>query len=193
MECVKWIEIDLDNLIFNVTQLKKKLSSKVKIMAVVKSDAYGHGLIEVAKVLYPEVDSFAVIDLEEALRLIDIKIKKPILILGPIENFQIALDNQFRITAYDIETIKNLFKIAEKKGKKGIIHVKIDTGMSRVGIYYTQALDFLKDIQNNYSKNIDIEGIYSHLSMADVEDDSFTQIQYNRFIDLINSLQKILV
>jgi alanine racemase len=62
--------------------------------------------------------------------------------------------------------------------------------MSRVGIYYTQALDFLKDIQNNYSKNIDIEGIYTHLSMADVEDDSFTQIQYNRFIDLINSLQK---
>ncbi len=178
-------------------------------MSVVKSNAYGHGLVEVAKILNKKlvgVDWFGVDSIDEALLLKQVGIKKPILILGyiPLNQLKEAVKNNFRFVVYNYETVKALTKISSstrlaRSGNKKIlpepvegninIHIKVETGTSRQGIGEDKILNFAKFIQKH--KNIKIEGIYTHFAnIEDTTDHSYAEKQLGKFKKIIKLLKK---
>ncbi|HSQ33656.1 MAG TPA: alanine racemase [Peptostreptococcaceae bacterium] len=186
-----WAEINLDNIRFNLRNIKKLLKEDTKICGVVKANAYGHGSVEISKVLINEgVDYLAVARLEEAIELRQSNIIIPILCLGYIDenSLEDAVKNDIYITVYSYESAYKLNEICKKLGKKSKIHIKIDTGMSRIGFLpNTKSVD---DIQNIYKlSNIIIEGIYTHFAVADEKDKDFTYKQVDRINYIIKELE----
>ncbi len=185
-----WVEIDLNNLKHNIMEIKKIISPKTKIMAVVKANAYGHGMIEIShKLNNIGIFDFAVATLEEAISLRENNIKGNILILGytSIENLKYVIEYDLIQTIVDEEYAKNIATI--KLNKKLKVHIKINTGMNRIGIHYSK-IDFIKQIYNY--DNIDVLGIFSHLCVADSNkksDIKFTNLQIKRFYSLIDELK----
>ncbi|MCX7661898.1 MAG: alanine racemase, partial [Candidatus Omnitrophica bacterium] len=185
-----WIEINLDNLVYNFEQIKKRLSCRTKIMAIVKKDAYGHGMVEVSKVLSSlGVDYLGVACIDEAIKLRRENIKLPILILGGIleENLRSLenLDLSFSISRLDLA--EKLNSLAKKSKNKIRVHIKIDTGMSRLGVLYYKAYDFVKKVSK--FSHLHIEGIFTHLACAD-KNREFTLLQIERFRRLTEKLKK---
>jgi len=190
------ITIDLEALKQNFISLLNLLSPKCKgIMAVVKSDAYGHGLIEASKVLVKEGAKFlGVSEVEEAAKLRDSGIDIPILLLSGI-----ALGAEKDVFYYNLipgvadkASLCALEETAKFYNVKKDIHIKVDTGMGRLGFSMSEA----KEIFLNKEKwpHLNFSGLYSHLSVSDEPEDPFTQIQLKNFLELINFLkgQKIL-
>ncbi len=163
---------------------------KTKIMAMIKADAYGHGMVRIAKELSKfKVDYFGVAYLEEALELRANQIQEPILVLGAINTGQIAgfIENDIEITSSSIEKSLAISKVAKKMGKKALVHLKVDTGMGRIGVQWHNAYKFIKESYK--MENLKIKGLFSHFALAD-EDANFTQIQLARFKDLVKQLEK---
>lgn len=187
-----WAEINLDNINFNLNNIKKILKEDTKICAVLKANAYGHGSVEIAKFLENKnVDYFAVARLEEAIELRENNIKIPILCLGfvPEESLEYAIKNNIILTIYSLETAKKLNDISEKIGLNANIHIKIDTGMSRIGFDVSEeSIDQIVKIAN--LKNLYIEGIYTHFAKSDEIDKDFTYKQVNRFKFIIDNIEK---
>ena len=187
-----WAEIDLDNINFNLNNIKKLLKEDTKICTVLKANAYGHGSVEIAKFLENKnVDYFAVARLEEAIELRENNIKMPILCLGfvPEESLEYAIKNNITLTIYSLETAKKLNDISEKIGVNANIHIKIDTGMSRIGFEVNEeSIDQIIKIAN--LKNLYIEGIYTHFAKSDEIDKDFTYKQVNRFKFIIDNIEK---
>lgn len=186
-----WIEIDLDNLEHNINEIKKVISGKTKIMAVVKANAYGHGSILISKKLESiGITDFAVATLDEGIELRKNNISGNILILGytnPTDLKYVIKYNLIQtIVDYDYSlAIKNLDLPSKLK-----CHVKINTGMNRIGEKFND-LDKIEDIYNN--KKLEILGIFSHLSVADSnnEDDiKFTRMQIANFDNCIKNLRE---
>jgi len=193
-----WAEINLDSIKSNILNVKSCLSENTKIMAVVKADGYGHGCLETINTLIENgVDYLAVACLDEAILIRKHGIKIPILILGfsDEERFEEIIDNNITQTVYSLESAKKLSDVASEKGTKAKIHIKIDTGMSRIGYHYgfneeTDA-QIEKDIVKIVNLNgIDTEGIFTHFSVADDPGDDFTQLQFSRFTKLLSNLEK---
>ena len=141
-----WVEINLASLEENVRNIQKSIPTSTKIMAIVKADAYGHGAIEVSKHLNKiGVYDFAVATLEEGIVLRENKIKGTILVLGYISlpNLRLAVEHDLTITAVDKEYAHRLLHMPLKKKLK--VHLKINTGMNRLGISYDD-IDFIKEI-----------------------------------------------
>ncbi len=185
-----WAEIDLDNLIKNYKLIRKVVKDK-KIISVVKADAYGHGAVEVSKVLEElNTDYLAVATLEEGIELRVNGISKPILIFGYIFPKQVnyLLDFSLTPTIFSLDIAKELDNLCQMRNEKTNVHIKIDTGMGRVGVNWDESLEFIKEI--NKLKNLKIEGLYAHFSSADEKDKSFTRIQFERFEKIINKLEK---
>lgn len=185
-----WAEINLDNIKFNLENIKSLLKEKTKICGVVKANAYGHGAVQVAKLLQKEqVDYLAVARLEEAVELIENSITLPILCLGyiPEESLEIAIKNNINVTVYSLDTAKVINKIAIKLNKIAHIHIKIDTGMSRIG-FKPNDLSVQEIIEINNMQNIDIQGIYTHFATADEHSKEFTYTQASRFKFVISQL-----
>lgn len=187
-----WAEINLKNIKYNVDSVKKALNKDTKLCCVVKANAYGHGAVEVSKFLEKEnVDFFSVARLEEALELVKNNIKTPILCMGYIDNckIQYAIDNNIRITVYSLEIAQNINDLAKKSNKKAYVHIKLDTGMSRIGFLVND--DSIKDIKNIFSlENIIVEGIYTHFAKSDEynKDATFKQIEkYKKVIEALES------
>ena len=187
-----WAEIDLKNIKYNVDSVKKALNKGTKLCCVVKANAYGHGAVEVSKFLEKEnIDFFSVARLEEALELVKNNIKTPILCMGYIDNckIQYAIDNNIRITVYSLEMAQNINNLAKKSNKKAYVHIKLDTGMSRIGFLVND--DSIKDIKNIFSlENIIVEGIYTHFAKSDEynKDATFKQIEkYKKVIEALES------
>lgn len=187
-----WAEINLKNIKYNVDSVKKALNKDTKLCCVVKANAYGHGAVEVSKFLEKEnVDFFSVARLEEALELVKNNIKTPILCMGYIDNckIQYAIDNNIRITVYSLEMAQNINDLAKKSNKKAYVHIKLDTGMSRIGFLVND--DSIKDIKNIFSlENIIVEGIYTHFAKSDEynKDATFKQIEkYKKVIEALES------
>jgi len=183
-----WAEINLKNLAYNYSRIKKKLPSTVKIMACVKADAYGHGIIPVSKQLQKSgVDYLSVASIDEGILLRKARIKTPILVLGAILKNDILPLFKYNITptVCDQEVAAALNFLAARKGAKKKIHIKIDTGMGRIGVLYQQALSFVNSIQK--LKNIIIEGIFTHLPCAD-SNRNFTFYQLEIFDALVSTL-----
>lgn len=187
-----YARINLNNILHNY-KLVQTLSTAKEVLAVVKADAYGHGAIEVAKILEKHgCHYFAVASLHEAVELREANVKGNILIFGKTTPKNTALLHKYDL----IQTVDSLeyARILNEYGKKIRIHVNIDTGMSRFGIYLheTYDLDKVKSILlkiNNLS-NLNFEGLYTHFADADGRSTDFTEKQFNLFNALKTNLEK---
>ncbi|PGS46074.1 serine racemase VanT catalytic subunit [Bacillus sp. AFS041924] len=174
-----WVEVDLTRLDHNVMALMDLLPPETEFMAVIKANAYGHGSVEVAKRLVQSgVHQFAVAEIDEAIKLRRNGIEGEILILGytPTHRLDDLLVNDLTQTVVNAEDGERLGKF----GKNLKVHVKIDTGLNRLGEHYENTDKILSMYRH---KNLQIEGTFSHLAAADSlqdRDDSFTRAQYNR-------------
>lgn len=185
-----WAEINLGNLSYNFAKVKKLLSPRVKVMVCVKADAYGHGLIPVSERLQQEgADYLSVASIDEGIKLRDAGIKLPILVLGMIlkKDIQPLLKYGLTQTVCDQGLATSLNDSARKINKKVNIHIKVDTGMGRLGVLSKDAVSFVKKIKK--LKFINIEGIFTHLSLADINRE-FSLYQINSFNSLIKKLKK---
>ncbi|MFH1578047.1 MAG: alanine racemase [Candidatus Omnitrophota bacterium] len=185
-----WAEVNLNALGFNFRKVKAIVGKKTKIMAVVKCDAYGHGLLPIAKKLNKlGVDYLGVASIDEAIILRNEKIRLPILILGNILNKDIApvIKHGLSQTVSDYRLALQLNQKAKISGKIINIHIKVDTGMGRLGVLHGKAIKFIKDVLRlSYLK---IEGLFTHFPCADC-DPNFTYYQINIFRQLITDLKK---
>ncbi|MGB9749395.1 MAG: alanine racemase [Caldisericia bacterium] len=185
-----WAEIDLDNLKKNYESIRSVIKDK-KLISVVKADAYGHGAVEISKELEKlGSDYFAVATLEEGMELRINGISKPVLIFGYVFPKQVnyILDFSLTPTIYSIELARELDNLCKMRKEKVNVHIKIDTGMGRVGVLWEEAVNFIKNIKK--FKNLNIEGLYAHFSTADEKDKSFSKIQFERFMKVLDSLKK---
>ena len=188
-----WAEVDLDAIRYNFRQVKKLVGKDISLLVVVKGNAYGHGIYEVSKVLQGiGADFLGVATLDEALSLRRKKINTPILILGSILRHELrpAIKNDITLTLCHMELAKAADRLASKLNKKARVHVKIDTGMGRIGIWHEEAFDFVKEVIN--LKNISLEGIYTHFSIAG-RDRFFTNYQVDSFMSLLKDLKLLCI
>ncbi|HAW49955.1 TPA: alanine racemase [bacterium] len=179
-----WVEIDLKAISNNFSFIKKIVSPS-KVCAVIKADAYGHGAVPIAKAL--NADMFGVFSLDEGVILRNGGVDKPILILGPSMEEEV-----FDIVQYNL--IPNVFTkefliALSKIPSKVKCHIKVDTGMGRIGISFDNAIEFIKEAVS-YS-NIDVEGIFSHLATSYLKDKSYALEQFRKFSYLIEQLKCI--
>lgn len=187
-----WAEVDLGAICYNYRQIKKLTAKGASILVIVKGNAYGHGMFEVAKTLEKSgADFFGVATLDEALYLRGKKIKTPILILGSVlpKEAEPAIKNDVTFTLCDMKLAMIINKKAVKLKKQAKVHIKIDTGMGRIGVWHEAAFDFVKDIVFN-CKNISVEGIYTHFSVAG-RDRFFTTYQLDSFNALLEELKRV--
>ncbi len=185
-----WAEISLDAIAHNINAFRRRLPEDMKLMAVVKANAYGHGAIEVAEeAVRSGVDYLAVAFLDEAMELRQAGIQAPILVLGytPPEALAEAANHQITLTIYSedvlvaLETNKAAFKYPLK------VHVKLDTGMGRIGLWNEQeAIEFTTRLAT--IDQVRVEGLYTHFAKADEADKRYTQMQYRRMTKVIDQL-----
>lgn len=176
-----YLTIDLSAITRNYEKIVAK-AGKSKAMFILKANAYGHGLIRIAKHLeILGADYFGVAYLEEGIMLREAGVKTPILVLGGIIGNQIPLfiKHDLTMTASSIEKLSQIDKSAKKLDKKAKAHLKIDTGMERIGMHFYSASNLIKDSLN--CSNIHIEGIFTHLSKADEEGQEYSHLQLDRF------------
>lgn len=185
-------EINLDNIAYNMTNIREKVNKKTKIMAVVKADAYGHGAVEVAKTaLYNGADWLGVAIIDEAIELRKNNIFEPILILGHTIEHKLLQVIKYDITqtVFSFEMAKKLSDEALKIKKSVDIHIKIDTGMSRLGFLPTdESIDEILAIKN--LPYINITGIFTHFATADMKDKTFTKEQFEKYMWVIKKLEE---
>ena len=184
-----WAEIDHRNLKSNFLKIKAELSSKTRILAVVKANAYGHGLIPVSRTLSRLGAKFlGVTSIEESLALQSAGIRTPSLILAnifPFSNLAVAVRKGIRVSAASVESALQCEKYAKRLKKKVYVHAKIDTGMGRVGVNARNATAFIEKIRS--LRSVVLEGIYTHFSSA-YEDPAATQDQIRIFTGLLDDL-----
>ena len=186
-----YAKIDIDAIIHNLGECKRRIPEKTMILAVIKADGYGHGAVELAKQLENQVDYFGVAIIEEAVELRNSGIKKPILILGYTSPSQDELLIKYDITQhiYTLDMAKRLSAAASRMGKTVRIHVGLDTGMSRVGFQDND--DSVRAIKTiSKLPNIYLEGIFSHYARADEHDKATAVLQSARFDAFIEKLEK---
>ena len=185
-----WIEVNLASIKANFEQAKSLLARETRVMAVVKANAYGHGMETVAKMLAGVVDFFGVSCFCEANRLRSSGILSPILILGCLlkEDMVKAAEEDISVTVSDYNYAKILSDIGEESGIKIKAHVKIDTGMGRWGLSYCNAYE---DIQKMFKlEGLNVEGIFTHFSVADDVAFDYTFRQIELFNALLDELLK---
>ena len=188
-----WAEINLDNIAHNVREIRRITNKKAEIMGVVKADAYGHGVMGVVRTLLDNgVTRLAVSMLDEAIQLRKFGIEVPILILSytdPIRAEEIIL-NDVTQTVFSHDLAKALSDAAVKLGKKAKIHIKIDTGMTRVG--FMPGYSAVKNVvEISKLPGIIIEGLFTHFASADEKDKSYTYMQFERFMSICSELGRI--
>lgn len=186
-----WVEIDLDALSYNLRQIREKVKG-AGILAVVKSDAYGHGARELAKVLAKDkVELLGVSTVAEAQDLRQGGIKLPIAILSGIlpEQVEAAIDCQSIPTISDWRLARALNQAGKRRRKKIKVQVKVDTGMGRLGIWYQEAVALVKRIEKDLPF-LFLQGIFTHFAAADEKDRDFTRLQLERFQDVIGQLEE---
>uniref|UniRef100_UPI004055F02D alanine racemase n=1 Tax=Acetatifactor sp. TaxID=1872090 RepID=UPI004055F02D len=188
-----YIQVDLDAILHNVRSMKDNIAEHTKMLGVIKTDGYGHGCEPIAHCL-EELDfmyGFAVATPEEAMRLREAGIQKPILILGYTFPYcyEMLAKEDIRPAVFRYDTIEALSNAAKNTGKTIKVHVKVDTGMSRIGITPDEeGLKFVETLMK--SEGIEIEGIFTHFAKADEVDKSFARTQLALFLDFINMIEE---
>lgn len=184
--------IDLDAVSYNLDSIQKKISSGTDIIAVVKADGYGHGALEISRMLErePRVFGFAVASAEEAFALRDFGIQKPVLILGYTfaEDYEALVLQNIRPTVYSYEMALAYNAAALKAGTKALLHIKVDTGMGRIGYPVTrEAADEIAEIAA--LPGIEIEGLFTHFARADERDKTESRRQLALYREMLTLLE----
>ncbi|MBE5874233.1 MAG: alanine racemase [Lachnospiraceae bacterium] len=186
-------QVDLDAIIQNMENMKAKLEGSTKMLGVIKTDGYGHGALEIANCLEPLdfMYGFAVATAEEAFALRKAGVKKPIVILGytfPYSFKQFAQE-EIRPTVFREDMLLELSEAANATGRNIKIHIKVDTGMNRIGIRPDETgIAFVKKALAY--KNLEVEGIFTHFSRADEADKALTKKQFQLFSDFVNDVER---
>lgn len=186
-----YAKIELDNIGKNVSGVRNRIDPKTMIMAVVKADAYGHGAVQVAAYLEDKVNWFGVATVDEALELRNNGIKKNILVLGATmpDDYYSLVKYDITATIFDYDRAKRLSEEAVAQNKPAKIHIKVDTGMSRIGFSADESsANIISDISS--LPNICIDGIFSHLAKADEADKSSAKLQKEIFDKFIAMLEE---
>ncbi len=187
-----WVEVNKQAIEHNLRQFKKLIGPKTLLMPVIKSNAYGHGLIEVAKICNQskEVNRICVVSLDEATTLIKSGIRKQFVVLGfyELDKTQISLAIKHKVVfpVYRLDQINFINKIAKANKSRAIVHLKIDIGTTRIGILPKDALAFAKKIKQ--LKNLELEGIYGHFASSE-DDKTFTNQQQTTFEQVVQELK----
>src|SRR5574344_111641 len=182
-----WVEINLDSLANNVKEFRKNIPSNVKMLGIVKADAYGHGsTMLVPTMLASGVDMLGVASIDEGLDLRNDKITCEILVVGavPVWSFGIAAKNNISISIFKEEHIEACKKVFDRFGIKPKVHVKLDTGMNRIGLAPDKAPEFIKKVQQ--CDFLEFVGIFTHLANAEIEDK--TKVQFERWNSVISKV-----
>ena len=184
------VEVDLKVLAENFRQIKASAGTAM-VMPVLKANAYGHGLVRVAQLMQElNADYLGVAVLEEGILLRRQGITTPILVLGGIWGNQIPhfIKYDLSITASSVGKLNQIEEVAQQMKKRARVHLKIDTGMERIGVHYYSAEKLLEASLN--CKHIDIIGIYSHFASSDSSDLTFAKIQLERFLETVSFYDK---
>ncbi len=187
-----WAEIDLDAVGENVRAIKKHLNGNTMLMGVVKANAYGHGVCQVAEELLKSgVDALAVAFADEAVELRRAGFDVPVLVLGNSTDSDIETIVEFDITpaVSSVEFAKKLSETAQAHGKAVKIHIKVDTGMSRIGFLADREETVDEILEVSDLDGIVVEGMFTHFATADEDDDSYTREQFARFMRLSEKLE----
>lgn len=193
---MKVLEINKEDLIHNINVIKKinKMEDGLKspqIIAVVKGNAYGLGLVEFSKIVIEQgIDFLAVSTVEEAIELRNNNIMCKILMLSSTavkEDVELLIENDIILSVGSSEAIMITEKIAKEKNKYVKAHLKIDTGFGRYGFLYMNPLEIVNTLKN--TNNIEITGTFSHFSESYCKKSKWTSIQYERFLNVVENLQ----
>lgn len=182
--------INLDAVYKNIENTRKIIRNDSKIMAIVKADGYGHGAIPVAKTLDPLVEVYGIAIIQEGIELREAGITKPILILGftPKEYYDELVKYDITQTVFQYDMAKEISGEALKQNKKAKIHIKLDTGMSRIGFQDSrESIDSIKKMSK--LEGIQIEGIFTHFAKADSLDKTMARNQLKTFLDFVYRLE----
>ncbi|QGU00700.1 Alanine racemase [Candidatus Syntrophocurvum alkaliphilum] len=186
----KWIEIDSDAIKNNLEQIRFRLANKAKLIAVVKANAYGHGLVETAQILSENgVDFFAVTYLDEALELRKANIKGDILIFSPLidkQNIKEAIKHKLTLSITSLWDAQMISKLVMYDNLVKV-HIKLDTGLGRFGFSLKETKEICDTLKEN--SNIHIEGIYTHMAEGGLKKSSYTKKQYRQFTEAIRKLE----
>lgn len=185
--------VDLDAIEYNIEMMKKNIHEGVQMIAVIKSDGYGHGAIQIARMLEPKdyIWGYAVAAFHEADVLRERGLKKPVLVLGCIfpEQWEDMIRQDIRMTVYTKEMAEKVSALAVSMGKKAYIHIKLDTGMSRLGFMINEeSVGIIQEISK--LPNLVMEGMYTHFSKADETDKSFTEKQLDAYLYMKRALEE---
>ncbi len=193
-----YAEVRLDAVISNMDNMKANIAPKTKMIAVIKTDGYGHGAIPIARELegLDYLFGFAVATAEEALILRHVGIKKPILILGYTfpYSYEKLIEEEVRMAVFREDTLKELSEAAARLAERGIrknakVHIKVDTGMSRIGVRPDKkGLEFVK--RTFETEGIEVEGIFTHFARADESDKTAAKKQLTEFREFIGQIEE---
>jgi alanine racemase len=184
-----WIEVNRSALANNLSLLRKRIPKTTQLMAVVKANAYGHGAAETARVLQTAgADQFAVATLQEALELRSAGVDRPVLVLGYTPAWQIAtaLAHAITLTVFDLDTATALHEGAVARGERLTVHLKVNTGMNRLGVRPADAPGILAVLTR--LGGLDVEGIFTHFATSDEEDKHHAEAQFVLFSQLLDEL-----
>lgn len=192
-----YASINLDYIEDNLKKIKDRIDKDTKLIAVIKTDAYGHGATMIAKHASADVDGFAVATVDEALQLRKEGISKPVIVLGYVNpgRYDEMINNDIRFTLFKTEDANAISVEAKKLNKHALVHIKADTGMGRIGfmVYNDRDIKKTAEIISDINKldNMEIEGLYTHFALSDSVDKSFFNIQFNRFKGLIRAIEEL--
>ena len=184
-------QIDLSAVRKNIEAIRNSVRPESKLMVVLKADGYGHGAVPIAKRIDDIADAYGMAIVEEAVELREAGITKPILVLGYTASHLYDKIIQYDITQtiFQYETAYELNEAAKKAGKKVKIHIKLDTGMSRIGFSATE--ESLEEIVKiSKLSNLCMEGVFTHFAKADEIDKEATRLQYQRFTEMLERLEQ---
>lgn len=188
-----YAEIDLDVIEENLEQMKKNLHPETKIMAVIKMDGYGHGSIPIAHMMEKKdfLSGYATATIEEAVALREQEIKKPILVLGYTfeDSYETMIQQDISATVFRYDMIEQMSQAAQKEKRNMKVHIKVDTGMNRIGISPDdRGMEFVRKVFS--APGIEVEGILTHFACADEKDLTYANLQLKRFNDFVSRVER---
>lgn len=182
-----WVEINLENIAYNMRSIKNNTPEGIKLLAVVKADAYGHGSVMLAPTLLASgADMLGVASIDEGVDLRQAKINCEILVLGavPVWAVETAVKADLNIAIFSKEHLLACRQAYERTGINPKVHVKLDTGMNRIGVSVDDAVEFINEVRN--ADYLDFGGVFTHLANAEIREK--TQIQIDRWNNVISKI-----
>ena len=185
-----YARINMDNLRYNIEKMKSMVKPDMKVLAVVKADAYGHGAVGVSQRIRDLADYFGVATIDEAVELRNAGITEPILIIGytDSDDFEKLVEHNITQTVYDVKECEKLSSVAISAGTKIKVHLKVDTGMGRIGFSADES-GVKEALKLKCMEGLDIEGIFTHYAKADELDKSYSRNQKEKFLEFIKGME----